>query len=194
MHQHHRPVILLFVFLIGLASAWPVAAQDKPKQSPPAAQQAAPSAVPQLPVPQAEKLVLLIRLSLLTLNDALQTGNFTVLRDRGGPSFRQANSAARLSRIFTNLEAQRVDLTAVAVLTPQLSEAQIVGPEQRLFVRGHFPGLPTQINFDLIYEPVDGHWQLFGLSVAPAPAQTPAAATEGAASPKALPSKPAAKK
>jgi hypothetical protein len=38
-------------------------------------------------MPEAEKVVLLLRTTLLTLNDALQTGNFTVLRDVSAPSF-----------------------------------------------------------------------------------------------------------
>jgi hypothetical protein len=36
-------------------------------------------------MPEAEKVVLLLRTTLLTLNDALQTGNFTVLRDVSAP-------------------------------------------------------------------------------------------------------------
>ncbi len=118
----------------------------------------------------------LIRLSLLTLNDAVQSGNYTVLRDRGGPSFRQANSAAGLSRIFAGLEAQRPDLAAVAIMTPQLTAAEIVGPEQRLHVTGQFPGTVLQIGFDLTYEPADGQWQLFGIAVGAAPPQAQAAA------------------
>ena len=101
--------------------------------------------------------MLLIRLSLLTLNDAVQSGNYTVLRDRGGPSFRQANSAAGLSRIFAGLEAQRPDLAAVAIMTPQLTAAEIVGPGQRLHVTGYFPGTVPQIGFDLTYEPATGN-------------------------------------
>jgi hypothetical protein len=37
-------------------------------------------------MPDAEKIVLLVRTTLITLNDALQTGNFTVLRDIGAPA------------------------------------------------------------------------------------------------------------
>jgi hypothetical protein len=49
-------------------------------------------------MPDAEKIVLLLRNTLITLNDAIQTGNFTVLRDMGAPGFRDANSAGRLSQ------------------------------------------------------------------------------------------------
>ena len=175
--------LLVITALIVLAPS-PATAQDKLPQLAPAAQKVLAAATPKLPVPPAEKLVLLIRLSLLTLNDAVQSGNYTVLRDRGGPSFRQANSAAGLSRIFAGLEAQRPDLAALAIMTPQLTAAEIVGPEQRLHVSGQFPGTVPQIGFDLTYEPADGQWQLFGIAVGAAPPQAQAAAAQPAAVPK----------
>ena len=51
----------------------------------PAADQTAPLP-PQVVMPDAEKIVLLLRVTLITLNDAVQTGNFTVLRDMGAPA------------------------------------------------------------------------------------------------------------
>jgi hypothetical protein len=150
------------------------AAPAKPA-APPAPQNAQPA---RLPVPPAETLVLLIRMSLLTLNDALQTGNYTVLRDRGSPAFREANSAAKLARIFSQLESKGIDLALVTIRAPQLTEAAVTDPGQRLRVKGFFPGQPTQLDFDLAYEPVNGHWQLFGISVAEAPAVAQAAAPQ----------------
>ncbi len=178
-----RPASTAFVLFAALSAALPACAQTKFAQPALVAQTPAQSSLPQLSVPPAEKLVLLIRMSLLTLNDAIQSGNYTVLLDRGGPSFRRANTAAGLSRIFTTLEAQRPDLAAVAILTPQLSEAQIVGPEQRLRLTGHFPMQPMQINFELVYEPADGQWQLYGLSVGAVPAQASPPAPAASAAP-----------
>lgn len=178
--------ILGTVLALAVDLVSPVAAQDKPKQPVTAVKQDTTPVVPQLSVPPAETLVLLIRLSLLTLNDAIQTGDYSVLRERGGPSFRQANSAAKLARIFTTLEAQRPDLAVVAVRTPLLSEAQVVGPQQLLHIKGHFPGQPLQIEFDLTYEPAEGQWQLFGLSVGAAPVQAQVA-PEKASAPAAAP-------
>jgi hypothetical protein len=188
----HRclPIIAALILLAPVLAA----AQDKLPQLAPGAQKVLAAATPKLPVPPAEKLVLLIRLSLLTLNDAVQSGNYTVLRDRGGPSFRQANSAAGLSRVFAGLETRRPDLAAVAIMTPQLTAAEIVGPEQRLHVTGTFPGAALQIGFDLTYEPADGHWQLFGISVGASPAQAQALASPPTTPKKAAAAAPAAKK
>jgi len=91
-------------------------------------------------MPDAQKIVLLLRGTLSTLNDALQTGNFTVLRDVAAPGFREVNSAARLSQIFSSLVQQGVDLSPVAVITPQLAEAPTLDQQrhaasERLFSR-----------------------------------------------------------
>jgi hypothetical protein len=130
-------------------------------------------------MPDADKIVLLLRSTLLTLNDALQTGNYTVLRDMGAPGFREANTAARLTQIFAPLAAQGVDLTPVGILAPQLSDVPTIEPQrQMLRLKGFFPGQPQQINFEVLYEPVAGRWRLFGISVAMAPTAPQAKAPE----------------
>ena len=121
--------------------------------------------VNRLSVPPAERVVLLIRSALLTLSDALLTGNYTVLRDRGSPAFRAQNTAASLARVFSQLDAQKIDLAVVAIMSPELSSAQIVETEQRLVLKGNFSTQPQRIVFDLTFEPVNGQWQIFALSV-----------------------------
>ena len=131
---------------------------------------------PNVAMPGAEKIVLLVRNSLITLNNALQTGNFTVLRDMGAPGFREANSAARLSQIFANLQAQKIDLAAVAVIAPQLTQTPTLDQEKgMLHLKGYFPGQPVPINFELLYQAVNGQWRLFGISVQPGASQAGAA-------------------
>jgi hypothetical protein len=114
-------------------------------------------------MPDAEKTVLLIRTAMLTLNDAVQTGNFTVLRDKAAPGFQTANTAARLSVIFQKLSQQQTDFSAVAVQTPQLSQAPILDPQGRLRLAGYFPG-KSRLDFELTFEGADGRWRIFGIS------------------------------
>jgi len=124
------------------------------------------SAQQKVVMPNAEKIVLLVRNTLITLNDAIQTGNFTVLRDRGAPGFRQANSAGRLSKIFSDLTSRGVDLSVVSIVTPQLTQSPILDQEKgTLDIKGYFPGPPVHIEFEVIYQSVGSRWRLFGLSV-----------------------------
>jgi hypothetical protein len=134
------------------------------------------SARAQVVMPDAEKIVLLLRTSLLTLNNALQTGNFTVLRDTGAPGFQNANSAARLSQTFAALMARKVDLSPVSIIAPQLTQPPALDQaKSMLHLKGFFPGQPVQINFEMLYQAVDGRWRLFGLSVQPGPPKSSAA-------------------
>src|SRR5215469_9104144 len=100
---------------------------------------------PEVVLPGAESVVILIRTTLLSLNDAMRTGNYTVLRDLASPSFREANSAGRLYQIFSDLTAKHIDLTMVAILGPQLSQMPSIDQNKRLHISGYFAGNPTQL-------------------------------------------------
>lgn len=138
-----------------------------------------PAPAPSVVMPDAEKIVLLVRTTMITLNDAIQTGNFTVLRDKAAPGFREANSAARLGQIFADLAARNVDLSVTSVLSPQLTEPPTLDQAKGMLnIKGYFPTTPVQINFEMLFQSVAGRWRLFGISVqpsnaAPAPAPTP---------------------
>lgn len=110
-------------------------------------------------------VLILIRSTLLALQQANETGNYTVLRDLGAPGFQQANTAVRLGEIFANLRAQKVDLSGVAALDPQLTLLPQIEANGLMHMAGFFPSVPTQIKFELLYAPVDSRWRLFGLSV-----------------------------
>jgi hypothetical protein len=162
-------------------------AEAAPKQAAPAPKQAAP-AQPQAPKPaQIDRngVLILIRTTLLALDQANKTGNYTVLRDLGAPQF-QANSAARLAEIFVQQRRDNVDLSGVAVIDPQLTLLPQIEANGMMRMAGFFPSVPTQVNFELAFAPVDGRWRLFGLSVsfgqaAPAAPQPPAPAVPQAA-------------
>lgn len=166
----------------GLAAEPTQYAEVAPKQAAPA-----PKQQPQAPKPaQIDRngVLILIRETLLALDQANKTGNYTVLRDLGAPDF-QANSAARLAEIFAQQRRDNVDLSGVAVIDPQLTLLPQIEANGMMRMAGFFPSVPTQVNFELLYAPVGGRWRLFGLSVsfgqaAPAAPQPPAPAASPA--------------
>ncbi|CAN7549122.1 hypothetical protein LJR220_004960 [Bradyrhizobium sp. LjRoot220] len=109
-------------------------------------------------------VLILVRSSLLALDQANKTGNYTVLRDIGAPGF-QTNSAARLGEIFAKLRGDNLDLSGVAVIDPQLNLLPQIEANGLLHMAGFFPSVPSQVNFDLSFAPVNGQWRLFGISV-----------------------------
>jgi len=168
----------------------PDAQAQAPKQQQPAPRQQ-PQQQPPAPKPaQIDRngVLILIRETLLALDQANKTGNYTVLRDLGAPDF-QANSAARLAEIFAQQRRDNVDLSGVAVIDPQLTLLPQIEANGMMRMAGFFPSVPTQVNFELLYAPVGGRWRLFGLSVsfgqaAPTAPQPPPAAAAPAAQPK----------
>jgi hypothetical protein len=135
--------------------------------------QAAPTPVPQKRVEAASQekpdldlqlALYLIRSTLLTLNDANRSGNYSVLRDLAAPGFRDKHSPADLAVIFTDLRERHFDLFSAALIAPELS----VAPHEEaglLRLTGIFPTRPLQIRFDLLFQKVESQWRLFGISV-----------------------------
>ena len=156
---------------------------------------------PQTPKPaQIDRngVLILIRSSLLALDQANKTGNYTVLRDLGAPGF-QSNTAARLGEIFAKLRNDNLDLSGVAVLDPQLSLLPQIETNGLMHMTGFFPSVPSQVNFDLAYAPVNGQWRLFGISVSigqsgPAAPEPPAPSAAAKSPPAATAKQPAAAK
>jgi len=109
-------------------------------------------------------VIMLIRSTLLAVDHANKTGNYTVLRDIAAPGF-QNNTAARLGEIFAKLRNDKLDLSGVAVIDPQLSLLPQIEANGMMHMAGFFPSVPAQVNFELMYAPVDGQWRLFGISV-----------------------------
>jgi hypothetical protein len=137
-----------------------------------AQQGAVPTANPA--VPDSLTIAKLIWSSLAALDHANRTGNYSVLRDLGAPSFQANNSAATLGTIFEALRRHRVDVSNVLVVAPTYEFPPALVQGGLLRVRGPFPLRPTAIGFDLLYQFVNGEWHLFGIAVVPIqPGQQP---------------------
>jgi hypothetical protein len=131
----------------------------QPHQTPPSQQQAAkPANI------DRNGVLMLIRSTLLALDHANKTGNYTVLRDLGAPGF-QVNTAAKLAEIFAKQRGDKLDLSGLAVIDPQLSLLPQIEPNGLLHMAGFFPSVPSQVNFELMFAPVEGQWRVFGVSL-----------------------------
>jgi len=135
-------------------------------------------------------VLILIRSTLLALDQANKTGNYTVLRDLGAPAF-QTNTATRLGEIFAKQRSDNLDLSGVAAIDPQLSLLPQIEANGLMHMAGLFPSIPQQVNFELAFAPVNGQWRLFGISVTVGQA-APAAPEPPAQKPPPAPAKPPA--
>lgn len=126
-----------------------------------------------LAIPQPVKLDLLIRSTLMALNQANLSGNYTVLRDLGAPAFQRFYSAASLAEKFAGLRRAKIDFTPIFYFHPQLKQQAALQDGRFLRLVGFMPTRPQHIDFDLAYQNIEGEWLLVALSigVSQAPAQ-----------------------
>ena len=119
------------------------------------------------PVMEEALALALIRDTLIALNHANWTGNYSVFRDYAAPSFATANDPVKLTAIFQPIRAAGLDMLPVLVLQPHYSKVGPVDDGRRFRLNGYFPSQPKHIGFDLVYEPVNNRWKLYSISVSP---------------------------
>ena len=122
-------------------------------------------------MPNDNTLVLMILTTMVALNQANATGNYSVLRELAAPGFQEANDAARLAEIFSSLRKRNLDLSPVLLFQPKLVRKPSINARDMLQITGFFPTKPEQVNFDLLFQVVQGRWRLFGIAVDTSPAQ-----------------------
>ena len=146
--------------MIGLPAAAGAQGQPPaalPGQAPPAAR----------PVPSDMELARLIWATMITVDNANKSGNYSVLRDSSAQGFQIQNDPATLAQIFAGLRNNRVDLSPTLLVPPTYSapaqylEGDIIRAQGRFLLR------PTAIGFDVLYQWEQGRWKLFGIDIQP---------------------------
>ena len=129
--------------------------------------------------------LILIRTTLVALQQANQTGNYNVLYGISAPDFQGVNTPERLSQIFANLRAKAFDLSGVVVLEPQFTVLPELYANGVMRMAGFFPSVPMQVSFDLQFIGVQGQWRLdaINVNVGPATSIAPTAETPRATTP-----------
>ncbi len=153
-------IFLRLAFAACLSGIGPAAAQEQAKPPAPNAQQTTIAAA---------TLVVIIKGTVMALQQANATGNYSVLRDLGTPVFREKFNQAALTQAFANLRARKLDLSPALLVNPNLAK----NPELKdgeLILTGNFPTQPLHVTFDLRFVQLDGIWRLAGIGVDAVPA------------------------
>jgi hypothetical protein len=151
--QRQGSVLLLLAALVAASLSFGARAQQNVQ-----AQPAKPAQI------DRNGLLILLKSTLIALDQANKTGNYSVLRDLAAPGFAAANNPARLTEVFANLRRDKVDLAGVLMIEPQLTLMPEITQNGMMHFAGFFPSAPQQLNFELLFAPVDGQWRLFGIS------------------------------
>ena len=139
----------------------------------PAAPCAAQTSAAPSSVADGRTILAMVRSSLAALDQANKTGNYTVLRDLGGASFRR-NTDARLAEVFGPLRAQAVDLSPALTTEPVYTLPARLEPSGLLRCAGFIPSQPRLV-FEIAWQREDGAWKLYGVVVTTTQGPAPAA-------------------
>lgn len=117
--------------------------------------------------------------TLIAVDHANRTGNYSVLRDLGAPGFQKADDPARLAAIFANVREQKLGLGRAVLATPVYAQPPRLQENGLFRVKGSFPARPAGIGFEMLFHQVEGEWRLFGIGIVPlAAAEAPDAESE----------------
>jgi hypothetical protein len=116
-------------------------------------------------VPDSEGLAILIYNSLIALNHANLTGNYSVLRDLAAPGFQKLNSAKHLAVTFADMRSRNVNLSSIVLYQPKLVGNPAIDDKGFLRMVGFYETRPLQVHFNLVFQPVAAVWRLFEISV-----------------------------
>ncbi len=103
--------------------------------------------------------------TMIALDNANRTGDYSILRALGAPAFQTNNSVGSLYDTFRNFRESQTDLGHTILIEPTYYLPRTIDQKGLLRLRGGFETRPMAIRFDLIFKQVGGAWQLFAISV-----------------------------
>ncbi len=116
-------------------------------------------------VPNAMEQEVLIKASLLTLNDANVTGNYAILHAKLSKPFREQFSADRLKQSFRQFSDQKADWEAIVAMPPVPTTKSHIDKSGALILRGFFDAGATHVVYELDFIPSEGEWKPSNLTV-----------------------------
>jgi hypothetical protein len=121
-------------------------------------------------VPNAMEQEVLIKASLLTLNDANLTGNYAVLHAKLSKPFREQFSPERLKQSFKDFADRKTDWEAIVAMPPVPTAKTHIDKSGALILRGFFDAGATHVVYELDFLPSEGEWKASNLTVRLKPA------------------------
>jgi hypothetical protein len=117
------------------------------------------------PVPSETALERLITESLMDLNQAVQTADFTAFHDKLSDDWKKQTTPQALLKAFQGFVDEKIDIGAIKQSHPRVAPPAAVNDNGVLVVAGHYPVQPSRVGFKLKYEDEGSGWKLIGVSV-----------------------------
>ena len=147
-----RAVLAVLAALVLAGVSLPIQAQQPPRK--PAVLKKAP------PIPNRDAFIIMTREIMIAVNQANQTGNYSVLRELGSPDFQKRYSTADLSNRLASFRKLKINLGPAALFVPKLTQPAKYVKRNVILLSGFFPTTPRQIKFEMFFEIYKGAWRL----------------------------------
>jgi hypothetical protein len=118
-----------------------------------------------LPAIDAEGAAALTKSTIMAIQHANQTGNYSVLRDLGTPAFRESFDQARLTAIFARLRGLGADLSTLVLSMPSSPGGAPEFDAGGLRLSGEFLARSLRIRYDLAFVWIGERWRIAGLGI-----------------------------
>ncbi len=125
------------------------------------------SAADRIPSPTAQEI--LIKTSLLTLNDAIVSGDYTVLHTKLAKPFREQFDPDRLKQTFKSFADQKIDMAAISAARPVATDDARIDDRGVLLLRGRFDVDRSRLAYALDFLPSEGELKPIGPHVSVKP-------------------------
>lgn len=116
---------------------------------------------PPLPDPLVEEVM--VKTSLLTLNDANITGNYDVMQAKMAKAFRDRFGADTLKQAFRSFAGKHIDIIAAKPIVA--TSAAKIDAGGALMLRGYFDTTPSRLTYELDYAISEGEWKLINIDI-----------------------------
>ncbi len=116
-------------------------------------------------VPNATLQEILVKVALLSFNDANITGDYSVFHAKLSKPFRDQYPPEKLAEGFKGFRDQKIELDLIAAKQPVPVDEAKVDDRGVLTIKGYFDTQPNRVNYDLAFLPSDGDWKLIRINV-----------------------------
>jgi len=106
----------------------------------------------------------LIRNTMIAVNQANFTGNYTVFRDLSSSDFRK-KTAADISEQFRYMRSAGIDLSSTVLIDPRIVGGARLTTDGVLRLDGYFDTAPELTAFMLVYRYEDNAWRIASITI-----------------------------
>ena len=127
----------------------------------------------QVPVPDETTQARLVWSTMIAVDNANRTGNYSVLHSLASTELQTSVTPDGMADVLAELRERRVDVGRALLIAPEYAMPPSITPEGQLRLRGGFEFRPSPLRFDLLYVLEGGGWRLDGISIAEMDGSTP---------------------